>query len=106
MKFYELNSTGNTNLPKWMRSFGIDMDGGIFVPAEYSGQGEMETMLCASYDGISISSYRGHTFVPLAWLEKEFPKRVVLCFFFLPFITNLFFHIIKAMEISSSESHK
>ncbi len=78
MKFYELNSTGDTNLPKWMRSFGVDIDGDIFVPAIYSGQSEMATMLCASYDGIPISSYKRHTFVPLEWLEKEYQKEPVL----------------------------
>jgi len=30
-------------------------------------------MMCASYDGISVASYKGHLYVPLTWAKKEFP---------------------------------
>jgi hypothetical protein len=78
MEFYKCSNTTNTNVPEWMRSFGIHPEKGIFVPAIYSGQNETETMLCASFDGISICSHRGHIFVPLAWMEEEYPKEVEL----------------------------
>ena len=63
-------------MPAWQRSVLVHDDGTIFVPA-CLGASETEVMLCAGYDGIGIAQHKGHLFVPIDWLEKEFSCQVL-----------------------------
>jgi hypothetical protein len=66
-------------LPKWKRSLFISEDGVIYAPAAVAG-GEMEVFLCAGYDGTKVlQDNENHTYYPLEWLKREFPKARGTC---------------------------
>lgn len=69
-------------LPKgialWMVSLLLTNDGECFVPAIASGRSETEIMICAACDGVGITMHKKHCFVPLDWLEREFPQQAEL----------------------------
>lgn len=70
--FYELEKQEGVTLTLWKRSFGISTDGEFYVPAALAGD-EQKVMMCASYDGIGIATYRKHLYIPLTWAKKEYP---------------------------------
>ena len=62
--------------PKWMRTLLIFEEGRrIMVPAAASGQHEFLCSMAAGWDGILSTSYRGHVFLPLDWMRREYPDR-------------------------------
>jgi hypothetical protein len=73
--WYEFtNAKAGKAPPKWARTLGVTDDGRIFVPAAISGRSDMEVFLCAGYDGTPACYQGKHLFVPLDWLEREFPS--------------------------------
>ena len=72
VQFREIDVEDGLKLTAWQRAFGVAEDGEFYVPAAIAGD-EEKVMMCASYDGISVASYKGHFYVPLTWAKKEFP---------------------------------
>jgi len=72
VQFREMDVQDGRKLTAWQRSYGVSEDGEFYVPAAIAGD-EQKVMMCASYDGISVASYKGHLYVPLTWAKKEFP---------------------------------
>ena len=73
IQFRMMDAQEGNKLTAWQRSYGVDEDGEYYVPAIIAGD-EQKVMMCASYDGCSVASYKGHLYVPLTWAKKEFPK--------------------------------
>lgn len=65
-------------LAKWLRSVVYDdaLDT-IFIPAIMSGTNEEIALLNASYDGMSMTTYGGHLFLPLEWVRRENGSKIV-----------------------------
>ena len=62
------------NCPKWAaRSFYDPDTGEVFLPAIIGGDSEMSVLLSVGYDGTSCIHDKGHLYVPLSWLEREYP---------------------------------
>jgi len=36
-------------------------------------------LLCASWDGVGFVNYRDHLYLPIAWVEAEYPASRPLC---------------------------
>jgi hypothetical protein len=66
-------SAGDRKVPVWARSAALAPDGAVFVPAAITGL-EMDVILSAGYDGVTIVRYRKHAYVPVDWLRREYPK--------------------------------
>jgi len=74
-----VSNTDDKRFPEWRRSFGVNDDGIVFVPAAMAGdETEMNVTLCASGDGQSTAVHLDHHFVPSDWLKREFPKHFEL----------------------------
>lgn len=71
------NKTGK-KLAKWLRSAiyddAIDQ---IFIPAIISGADEQIAFFNASYDGVTMTTYDGHLFLPLEWVRHENGSKTV-----------------------------
>lgn len=72
VQFYEMEKQEGSPLTLWQRSYGISTDGEFYVPAAIAGD-EQKVMMCASFDGIGIATYRKHLYIPLTWAKKEYP---------------------------------
>jgi hypothetical protein len=48
-------------------------DGEIFASAAMWSRSEAEILACAYYDGVGVLRFKGHAYVPIDWLEREFP---------------------------------
>jgi hypothetical protein len=64
---------GERKVPAWLRSAALATDGTVFIPAAVVGS-EMDAVLSAGYDGVTIVRYRGHTYVPADWIRQEYPQ--------------------------------
>ena len=60
----------NEALPQWLRSFYVDEDRQAWFPLAAFGDEDMLT-ICASFDGESLISNKGHAFAKSSWIEKE-----------------------------------
>ena len=58
--------------PKWKRSVAVDEAGVIYAPGAIVG--EQQALFCAAYDGVRVILDKGHAYLPLDWLMREFPK--------------------------------
>ena len=72
IQFYEMAKQEGSPLTLWQRSYGISKDGEFYVPAAIAGD-EQKVMMCASFDGIGIATYRKHLYIPLTWAKREYP---------------------------------
>ena len=63
--------------PQWLRSAAIDSDGTIYAPGVMVG--EMQALLCASYDGTPMILDDTHAYFPTPWLMREFPETAEEC---------------------------
>lgn len=71
-----INERGRKNYPKipmWSRYIYVTDDGDIFAPAILAGN-EHSVVMCALFDGTKMVRDNGHVYLPLAWMEKEFPE--------------------------------
>lgn len=67
------------NWPKWKRSFLVNEDGQVFLPAILAGN-ENNVFFMASWDGgIETVLHKKHLFVPLKWMLSEFPETSDIC---------------------------
>lgn len=72
------NSIGK-RIPEWRRSFGVDDDGTVYVPAAMAGvETELNVLLCAQDAGQRSAVHLDHHFVPTTWLKQEYPKHLEL----------------------------
>jgi hypothetical protein len=60
-------------VPRWLLTQVVHA-GVIYAPAALGPDGEQAAVLGACYDGVSLVQHRGHCFLPLDWLEKEYPS--------------------------------
>lgn len=58
----------------WMGQIGVMDDGTVFIPAVYTGAGDMAVVLCASFDGVPTVTEDGHVYVPADWVKREYPQ--------------------------------
>ena len=67
------NKKGQKKQPEWLRTVLRSDDGELFIPGAVTGN-EQAAFLCASFDGVCLASFKKHTFLPVSWLKKEYPK--------------------------------
>lgn len=60
-------------IPKWLVTAGISDEGTVFVAARIAGN-ELAVTLAANFDNVPQVVYRGHPFVPVDWMAREYPK--------------------------------
>ena len=65
--------------PRWKRSVLYDPDSGeVYAPAEATPVGAL-SVLAAAWDGVQgMADLDGHPFLPLSWLEREYPENAEL----------------------------
>lgn len=56
---------------------GLGADGKCFIPAAVAGS-EMDAVLCAGYDGVTIVKDGAHAYLPADWLRREYPRSASL----------------------------
>jgi hypothetical protein len=62
-------------LPLWKRTVIVDeQTGEIYAPAAACPVGEEAVFYCCGFDGVLVMRHRNHLFVPLSWLEREYPS--------------------------------
>ncbi len=66
-------------VPAWARRAALAPDGTVFVPAVIAGS-EMDAVLSAGYDGVTIVKNGDHAYVPAGWLRQEYPIAESLSF--------------------------
>jgi len=71
------NAPGVKRLAKWKRSIAVGPGREIFVPAVI-GADERLVMLMVGWDGTPVLVDGGHLYVPISWMEREFPKATQL----------------------------
>jgi hypothetical protein len=64
---------GERKVPAWLRSAALATDGTAFIPAAVVGS-ELDEVLSAEYDSVTIVRYRGHAYVPADWIRREYPQ--------------------------------
>ncbi|WP_202862825.1 hypothetical protein [Microbulbifer sp. A4B17] len=64
MKWFSVKNSAIKGFPEWVRSFGIDEEGIVFVPAAMAKVEENEVYLCTLSDGTPSVMYKKHCFVP------------------------------------------
>lgn len=82
MKWYLLENSETYNLPDWVRTFGIDEYGIVFMAFAVTQLDDSE-----AYPRIDSSSnpdlpsiqYNDHLFLPCHWLSEEFPEIADIC---------------------------
>lgn len=79
MQWYAVENTETSKFPEWARSFGINDQRQVFVPAAMANVPEREVHLCTLSDNTPSIVYKDHYFVPADWLCQEFPKTKELC---------------------------
>lgn len=72
VQFREMEAQEGRKMPAWQLAYGVDEDGEFYLPGAIAGD-EQKVMMSASFDGISVVTYKGHLYVPLSWAKKEFP---------------------------------
>jgi len=60
-------------MPKWKRSVILMDNGDIYVPAGMVDN-EDRLLLIAGFDGVPVIFEFHHLYMPITWLEKEYPK--------------------------------
>lgn len=66
-------------VPLWMRTMLVADDETIYIPAAVVSTNEIAVSLCVMDDGISPVSHAKHSYVPIGWVEKNYPKLRKLC---------------------------
>lgn len=79
MKWYVLEKNQNFNLPEWARTFGVNDEDIVFVPAGISPVSENEVYDRSSDVDIFCAQYNDHMYMPSNWLGNEFPEVADLC---------------------------
>ncbi len=80
MKWFVLEKNSNFNLPEWARTFGIDDNGVVFIPAAVTEIPEDEVyQRLETYSDIPMAQYCEHFYMPSGWLAQEFPAISDLC---------------------------
>ena len=82
MKWYVLDKNENFNLPEWSRTFGVDEDGLVFIPAAVAQIPENDVYLRMESDSnsdIPMAQYNEHYYMPSSWLSKAFPEIADVC---------------------------
>lgn len=76
MQWFTVSDQNRARGPEWLRIFGINKDGEVFVPAALAG-GDMEEMvaLCAAGNAQPTILYLGHYYVAGNWLKTAFPEK-------------------------------
>ncbi|RTT13490.1 hypothetical protein DY954_07590 [Pseudomonas aeruginosa] len=79
IRWFSVPNPEHKRFPEWRRSFGIDDQGEVYVPAAMAGdENELNVMLCAADDRQITAVHLEHHFVPSEWLKREFPKHFEL----------------------------
>jgi hypothetical protein len=60
--------------PKWVRTYGLDVEGTIYMPAPAVDLPEQKVFMCAAFDGVTVGQCLKHTYYPTWWLKREWPK--------------------------------
>lgn len=61
--------------PEWRRSFGVNDERRVFVPAAMAGDTAAHlVVVIAITENQPVVEYLNHPFVPSDWLKKDFPK--------------------------------
>ena len=55
------------------RRAALASDGKVFIPAAVTGS-EMDAVLSAGYDGVTIVRDGDHAYVPADWLRENYPE--------------------------------
>jgi hypothetical protein len=72
LQWCEVGAKGR-GVPAWARRAALAADGTVFIPAAVAGS-EMDAVLSAGYDGVTIVQDRGHAYLPAEWIRQEYPK--------------------------------
>lgn len=82
MKWYVLEKNDNFNLPEWYRTFGIDNDGLLYIPAavtQYPEDEVLERLDADTNSDIPMAQYNDHFYMLSTWLSKTYPQTADLC---------------------------
>lgn len=80
MRWYVLEKNKNLNLPEWVRTFGLDESGMVFVPAAVAQIPERDVCKRLDMDGdIPLAEYDEHFYVPSNSLAHAFPEIADVC---------------------------
>lgn len=79
MQWFEIDDPKANDFPVWAKSFSINDEGRLFVPAAIAKVPEQEVFLCTLSDSIPSILHKNHRYVPAKWLATEFPKASELC---------------------------
>ncbi|MGH2419837.1 hypothetical protein EJ576_22360 [Pseudomonas sp. C 49-2] len=73
--WFSVSNLETTRYPEWRRSFGVNEEGGVFVPAAMAADtSEQWVVVLATTENQPIAVYLNHYFVPSGWLKREFSK--------------------------------
>ena len=71
LRWCEVGAKGR-KVPAWARRAALAADGTVFIPAAVAGS-EMDAVLSAGCDGVTIIQDGGHAYVPAEWIRQEYP---------------------------------
>jgi hypothetical protein len=67
--------TPNKKCPRWAAVGFCDEEKlEVYLPAAVAPASELEVVLMLGQDGVSYVQKYGHVYVPISWLEREYPK--------------------------------
>lgn len=73
--WFSVPNLQTTRYPEWRRSFGVNEEGIVFVPAAMAGDAsEHWVVVLATTESQPMAVYLNHHFVPSGWLKREFAK--------------------------------
>ena len=71
---FEPQGGRKTKSPAWARTVLVSPDGSILLPAALFGS-ETQVILCAMIDGVPVTTYKKHGYVPLDWALRDLTVR-------------------------------
>lgn len=78
MQWLTIENPKSHQYPMWLRSFAVEDDGQVWMPAALAGD-EATTVLCLAFDGEEGVERDGHVYVRASWLAREFPHTRAAC---------------------------
>jgi hypothetical protein len=76
LRWCEVPAQGK-RVPAWARRSALADDGTVFITGAVTGS-EMDALLSAGYDGVTIVHDGGHGYFPSDWLRQEYPNSAAL----------------------------
>ena len=67
--FYTFNGPS----PLWKRASGIDANDIVYLPAAMAGGNEKIAVLSAHFEGVPMTLFLDHAYLPISWIKKERP---------------------------------